>query len=156
MWGLLELRCFIIQTTVFSRFFGAHAGCRMILWPFLGTSLRSWIPRALADRGPSQNYYSSSVLCHHQVPPSVWFRMVALVVKNPPGHARAIRNGSLIPGLRRAPGEGNGNPLHYSCLENPMDRGAWRTTVHGVTESRTWLKYTHTLIQWLGWEIPMG
>ena len=37
-----------------------------------------------------------------------------------------------IPGLGRSPGEGNGNPLQYSCLENPMDRGAWRTTVHGV------------------------
>jgi len=43
---------------------------------------------------------------------------------------------SLIPGLGRSPGEGNGNPLQYSCLENPMDRGAWRATVHGVTELR--------------------
>ena len=42
-----------------------------------------------------------------------------------------------IPGLGRAPGEGNGNPLQYSCLENPMDRGAWRATVHGVTKSQT-------------------
>ena len=40
-----------------------------------------------------------------------------------------------IPGLGRCPGEGNGNPLQYSCLENPMDRGAWWTTVHGVTKS---------------------
>ena len=38
----------------------------------------------------------------------------------------------LIPGLERSPGEGNGNPLQYSCLENPMDRGAWQTIVHGV------------------------
>ena len=44
-----------------------------------------------------------------------------------------------IPGLGRSPGEGNGNPLQYSCLENLMDRGAWRATVHGVTKSRTWL-----------------
>ena len=41
----------------------------------------------------------------------------------------------LIPGSGRSPGEGNGNPLQYSCLENPMDRGAWWATVHGVTES---------------------
>ena len=41
-----------------------------------------------------------------------------------------------IPGLGRSPGEGNGNPLQYPCLENPMDRGAWRATVHGVTKSR--------------------
>ena len=40
----------------------------------------------------------------------------------------------LIPGLGRSPGEGNGNPLLYSCLGNPMDRGAWRATVHGVTK----------------------
>ena len=42
----------------------------------------------------------------------------------------------LIPGLRKFPGEGNGNPLQYSCLENPMDRGAWQTTVHVVTRVR--------------------
>ena len=41
-----------------------------------------------------------------------------------------------IPGLGRSPGEGNGNPLQYSCLENPMDRGAWRATVYGLTEVR--------------------
>ena len=43
----------------------------------------------------------------------------------------------LIPGLGRSPGEGNGNPLQYSCLESPMDRGAWWATVHGVIESDT-------------------
>ena len=43
----------------------------------------------------------------------------------------------LIPGWGRVPGEGNGNPLQYSCLENSMERGAWRTTVHGVTKSQT-------------------
>ena len=41
-----------------------------------------------------------------------------------------------VPGLGRSPGEGNGNPLQYSCLENPMDKGAWRATVHGVTRVR--------------------
>ena len=43
----------------------------------------------------------------------------------------------LIPGLGRSPGGGNGNPLQYSCLGNPMDRGAWEATVHGVAESDT-------------------
>ena len=42
-----------------------------------------------------------------------------------------------IPGLGRSPGEGNGNPLQYSCLGNPMDRGAWRATVHGAVKSQT-------------------
>ena len=44
-----------------------------------------------------------------------------------------------IPGLGRSSGEGNGSPLQYSCLENPMDRGAWQAAVHGVAESRTQL-----------------
>ena len=43
----------------------------------------------------------------------------------------------LISGLGRSPQEGNGNPFHYSCLENPMDRGAWRSVVHGIAESNT-------------------
>ena len=52
-----------------------------------------------------------------------------------------------IPGLGRSPREGNGNPLHYSCLENPMDRGAWWATVHRVTKSRTRLSnFTFTLL----------
>ena len=46
----------------------------------------------------------------------------------------------LIPGLGRSPGKENGHPLQYSCLENPMDRGAWWVTVHGGTRSRTQLK----------------
>ena len=58
------------------------------------------------------------------------------VVKNPPANAEDKRDSSSIPGLGRSPGEGNGSPLHYSCLENPMDRGTWYATVHGVTKSR--------------------
>ena len=55
------------------------------------------------------------------------------------GKESACNAGDLgsIPGLGRSPGEGNGNPLQYSCLENPMDRGAWWATVHGVTKSQT-------------------
>ena len=45
----------------------------------------------------------------------------------------------LIPGSGRSPGEGNGKPLQYSCLKNPMDRGAWQTAAHGVTKSQTQL-----------------
>ena len=46
---------------------------------------------------------------------------------------------SSIPGSERSPGEGNGNPLQYSCLENPMDRGVWQDIVHEVSKSQTWL-----------------
>ena len=53
------------------------------------------------------------------------------------------------PGLGRSPGEGNGNPLQYSCLENSMDGGAWWATVHGVTKSRTRLSdFTFTFLKW--------
>ena len=52
---------------------------------------------------------------------------------------------SSIPGLGRSSGEGNGNPLQYSGLENSMDRGAWWATVHGVTKSQTQLSYFHTM-----------
>jgi len=56
------------------------------------------------------------------------------VVKNLPVNAGDIRDVGLIPGLVRSLGGGHGNPLQYSCLENPMDRGAWWATVHGVTK----------------------
>ena len=62
---------------------------------------------------------------------------MALVVKNLPARAGNIRDTGLIPGLGRSPGEGNGHPLQYSCLGNPMDRGSRQATVHGVTESDT-------------------
>ena len=62
---------------------------------------------------------------------------IVLVVKNPPANAGDPRVTGSIPGLGRSPGEGNGNPFQFSCLENPMDRGAWRATVHGVAKSQT-------------------
>ena len=64
-----------------------------------------------------------------------------LVVKNPPANAGEIRDAGLIPGSGRSPGEGNGYPLQYSCLENPKDREAWQATVHGVTKSQTGLSH---------------
>ena len=54
---------------------------------------------------------------------------------NPAASAGDVRDRDLIPGRGRSPGAGNGNPLQYSCLENPVDRGAWRATVHGVAKN---------------------
>ena len=70
---------------------------------------------------------------------------VALVVKNLPASAGDMNS---IPGLGRSPRGGNGNPLQYSCLENPMGRGAWWATVHRVTKNQTRLKplSTHTWV----------
>ena len=75
---------------------------------------------------------------------------MALVVKNLPASAGDIRHLGSIPRLGRSPGEGNSNPLWYSCLENPMDRGDWQATVHGVTHSCTQLKRlsTHACMEW--------
>ena len=71
-----------------------------------------------------------------------WCFPGSTVVKNFPANAGDV---GLIPGSGRSPGIGNGNPLQYSCLENPMDRGTWWATVHGVAKSQTRLSdYTHT------------
>ena len=72
---------------------------------------------------------------HNQV--VITASQVELVVKNLPAHAEDVRDVRLIPGSGRCPGEGNGNLLQYSSLENPMDRGAWQVVVHGVTKSWT-------------------
>ena len=60
-----------------------------------------------------------------------------LVAKYLPANARDVRDEGLIPGSGRSPGGGRGGPLQYSCLENPMDRGAWRSIVHGVAKGQT-------------------
>ena len=59
------------------------------------------------------------------------------MVKNPPVNAGDTRDVGSIPGLQRSPGEENGNPLQYSCLGNPMDRGAWQAIVQRLAKSRT-------------------
>ena len=69
---------------------------------------------------------------------------MALVVKNTPANAEEARDVGLIPKLGRSPGGELGSPLQYSCLENPMDRGAWWATVHRVAKSRTRLKQLST------------
>ena len=61
------------------------------------------------------------------------------VVKNPPANAGDAEDTGSVPGLGRSSGEGNGNPLYYTCLKNPIDRGAWQATLHGVTKNRTQL-----------------
>ena len=66
---------------------------------------------------------------------------VVLVVKNPPANGGNLRDLDSILGLGRSPGGRNGNPLQYSCLKKPMNRGTWWATVHGVAKSQTWLKW---------------
>ena len=64
----------------------------------------------------------------------MWPSQVVVVVKNPPANAGDIRDVGSIPGLGRSPRVGNGNPVQYSFVQNPMDRGAWRATVHRVAK----------------------
>ena len=68
---------------------------------------------------------------------------MVLVENNPPANAEDIKDTSLIPEWGRSPGGGHGNPLKYSCLENPMDSGAWQATVQRVPKSRTRLSDKH-------------
>ena len=90
---------------------------------------------------------------------TIWASQVALVVKNLPTGAGDMKDTVLIPESGRSPGGGHGNPLQYSCLENPTDRGAWRAAVrHGVAKSQTQPKWlcTHAYLVisipqiWLG------
>ena len=74
-----------------------------------------------------------------------WASQVMLVVKNTPANAGGSRDVGSIPGWGRSPGRGHSNPLQYSCLENPVDRGAWWPTVHGVPKSWTWLKWLSSM-----------
>ena len=76
------------------------------------------------------NIYPSYLLHANQ-----WASQVVLVVENLPANAGDIRDSGLIPGLGRSPGEGHGNSLQYSCLDKPMDRGAWKVMDHRVEKS---------------------
>ena len=74
---------------------------------------------------------------------------VALVVNKPPATKWDIRHTGSIPGSGRSPGGGHGNPLHYPCLENPMDRGAWWATVHRVAKSWIWPTWLSMHAPWV-------
>ena len=73
----------------------------------------------------------------YQDRPIFWLQVVALMVKNLLANAGNTRDAGSVSGLGRSPGEGNGTQLQYSCLENSIDRRAWRATVHGVAKSQT-------------------
>ena len=73
------------------------------------------------------------------------------MVKNSPNDAEDVRDAASVTVLGRFPGGGHGNPLQYSCLEHPMDRGAWQATVHGIANIRTQLKQlsrAHSTWRW--------
>ena len=92
------------------------------LKPSSGTAVFLWIPPSTSSNLESAIFLKRT-------------SQVALVVKNLPDKDGDIKYACLIPGSRRSLGGGNGNPLQYSCLGNPMGRGAWWAIVHGVTQS---------------------
>ena len=107
-------------------------------WPNVVTGPSSVRPTKM-QRVRGTNSSEGKLRCFNE---EGWASQVALVVKNPPANAGYVRDVGSIPGLGRSPG--NGNPLQYSCLENPMDRGAWRVTVRGVAKNQTQLKRLST------------
>ena len=92
----------------------------------------SFLVRGQRFLTPMELSGSAGLSCFQRRPPIF---SVVLVVKNLPANARDVRDVGSIPGSRKSCGEGNGNPFQYSCLESPMDRGAWWDTVHGVAKT---------------------
>ena len=82
-----------------------------------------------------QNIIATRLLVQFSMIIDLKGNVVLLVVKNLPANAGYVGDADSVPGSGRSPGKGNNNPLQYSCLENPMDRGAWWAIVHGVAES---------------------
>ena len=134
----------------------AMVGSRDILFKVttgaLGCGSRIYSERLLYEQGRYSKWTTSeegqSKL--HGVLPSVvlWLRGFpnGSYGKESACNAKVIGDSGLIPGLGRFPGGGNGNPLQYYCLENSMDRGTYRATVHGVAQSWTWLKQLSTAL----------
>ena len=115
-------------------------GSAVTLWSSVFSETQSWEGWKSMERNSWKmiGFVKSKDLIFHML--SSWASQVVLVIKNLPTNARDARDKGLIPGLGRSPGGGPGKPLQYFCLENPMDRGAWGTTVHGVAKSQTRLE----------------
>ena len=94
----------------------------------------SWQPARKWGFGPTQKKMDSASNLNMGFPNGE-------VIKNPSADAGDIRDVGLIPEWGRFPGGGHGNPLQYSCLENPMDRGVWQATAYEVAQSKAWLKW---------------
>ena len=106
-------------------------------WTFLANPI---LKSKIKSLGYSKNLSSSSYYWNKETRGEPGVSKVALVVKNPPANTGDIRDSGSIAGLWRSPGGGHSNPLRYSCLENPIDRGTWWATVHRVAKSQIRLK----------------
>ena len=112
-----------------------------LFWILAGRMEAQEIKLSVSSLGPQSNLVRGQDQTHQPQNFPLWLSVLpteALGVKNPPTDAGDVRDTCSIPASGRSPGGSHGNPLPYSCLEDPTDRGALRTTVHGVTKSRTW------------------
>ena len=114
------------------------------LFPVLSTGLCCWWVRTSAEAVVISIWWEAvnTIRATYDL---YWGFSGGAVVKNLPAKAGEMGDVGLIPGLRKSPGGGNGNPFQYCCLGNPMDRGAWQATAQGVPKSHTWLS-THPWI----------
>ena len=108
----------------------------------IGLQSRTWLSDwAYTCDGPTYPFLSFCDFQLAYIPRYFfWACQMALMVKNLPANAGDVRDMGLNPGSGRSPGGGHGNPLEYSCLENPLDRGVWQAIVYSVTKSWTRLK----------------
>ena len=129
-------------------FWPCHATCRILVpWPGTepgATAVKNTKFYPLGHQGTPCRIFllkkGWEAGCDFRFPLSThWASLVAQQKKNLPAKAGDGRDPGAIPGSGWSPGEGNDNPLLCSCLGNPMDRGAWWSSVHGVAESQTWL-----------------
>ena len=134
--------------------------CFVMLWWWINIEISSFIQRWLISYSGNmskRDQSGTSLLHSTQALRVIWEQhldshcqfllgasQVALVVKTLPANAGDIRDTGSTPGSGSSPGERHGNPLQYSCLENPMDRGAWWVTVQRVAKSWTLLKWLST------------
>ena len=125
---------------------GSLVGC--CLWVTQSRTQLKWLSSSSRDIHNKMFYFHNRRILECSTRFHNVFRLtttqVALVVKSPSASAGDVRDMGSIPGLGRFPGGGHSNPLHYSCLENPVDRGAWQATVQRVSQSRMQLKRLST------------
>ena len=125
---------------------------KSVILLYIQQNMQKNILRRLKSRLP-EVFFRNSGRCYHKVPCVVMGFLIAQQIKNLPVMQEMQETQGLIPGPGRSPGGGNGNPLQYSCLKNPMDRGAWWALVQRVSQSRTWLNTEHCAVMMRCWTL---
>ena len=152
------LEPFVVKRHVWSVALLQQASVSLVLHPQIQSTMgRKYSGKKMSKEFPkgklefAMHWWLFTLHCIYTYLCSIWGFLGGTMVKNSPTNAGGAGDLDSIPGSERSPGEGNGNPLQYSCLGNPMDRGAWWATVHGVAESQTQLSnWAHSIYIVLG------